>query len=281
MNPIQNPLFKEPVGASFKIKREKLGLSIDDVAKSLKFGTHLVNAMENEQWEKLGPAIYAKSYISSYIKLLGMDEAIKNEIPSLSTGTASLKTISPTRVETAGIQSKSILIIVTLLGLLTLLAYLYYNAPAADTQSIDSSIPLSVSDTPVLPSTQAVPAPVIATPAVSDSIAVTSESAAVNLPAQTLQPAAAGTAQLVVRTKQESWLEIRDAKNAVIFSELIPANQERTQALANIGKITLGNAANTELLINNSVQNISAFIKDDGVARFTVDANGNAALSTL
>lgn len=281
MNPIQNPLFKEPVGASFKIKREKLGLSIDDVAKSLKFGTHLVNAMENEQWEKLGPAIYAKSYISSYIKLLGMDEAIKNEIPSLSSGTASLKTISPTRVEPAGIQSKSILIIVTLLGLLTLLAYLYYNAPAADTQSIDNSIPLSVSESAVMPKAEAVPAPAIATPAVSDSVAIASESAEMNLPAQAIQPAAAGTAQLVVRTKQESWLEIRDTKNAVIFSELIPANQERTQALANIGKITLGNAANTELLINNSVQNISAFIKDDGVARFTVDANGNAALSTL
>lgn len=266
MNPIQNPLFKEPVGASFRSKREALGMSIDEAAKNMKFGTHLVQAMENEQWDVLGPAIFAKSYISSYIKLLGMDESIKNEIPTLSSGTPVLKAITQTRVEPAGIQSKLILAMVTLIGLAALLVFLYNRNPSVETAITDSSIPLSVSENTS-----------ILTPAALSSVNTALPATIANnnqLPLPPPQVVASAKPVLLVRTKQETWLEIRDINNAVLFSELIPANQERTQSLEKIGKITLGNASTVEFLINNSIQNIAAFIKNDDVARFTIDPNG-------
>jgi cytoskeleton protein RodZ len=272
MNPIQNPLFKEPVGASFRSKREALGMSIDEAAKNMKFGTHLVQAMENEQWDVLGPAIFAKSYISSYIKLLGMDESIKNEIPTLSSGTPALKTITQTRVEPAGIQSKSILAMVSLLGLAALIAFLYNRKPAVDTTTVDSSIPLSA------PVSVNVPAPVILNP--ENAVSPPVNTASNELPLSQPQAIALNKPVLLIRTKQETWLEIRDINNTVLFSELIPANQERTQSLEKIGKITLGNASTVELLINNGIQNIAAFIKNDDVARFTIDANGAVAAIT-
>lgn len=269
MDPIQNPLFKEPVGATFRNKREKLGLSIEDAAKSLKFGSHLVQAIEDEEWSKLGPAIYARSYVSSYIKLLDLNESIKHEIPNITSGAAPLKTITQARVEPAGIQSKSILALVTLLGLTALGAFLYFRSPAVEMAPIDSSIPLSVPapDAPPKPAATVVPAadstPVQASPA--DAV-----------PA--VQASAAGEAvpQLMVRTKMEAWLEIRDISGAVLFSELIPAGQERTHSLEKVGKITLGQAGSAELLINGGIRDLSPFIKDD-VARFTVDASGNPA----
>jgi cytoskeleton protein RodZ len=269
MDPIQNPLFKEPVGAMFRSKREKLGLSVEDAAKSLKFGSHLVQAIEDEQWAKLGPAIYARSYVSSYIKLLGLNEAIKHEIPNLTSGAAPLKTITQARVEPAGIQSKSILALVTLLGLAALGAFLYFRSPAVEMAPIDSSIPLSmpVPDAPAKPAAATVPAadsaPVLASPAGT-------------APATQAGPEAVADAQLLVRTKMESWLEIRGTDGAVLYSELIPAGQERTHSLQNVGKITIGQAGSAELLINGGVRDLSPFIKDD-VARFTVDASGNPA----
>jgi len=272
MNPIQNPLFKEPVGASFRSKREALGMSIDEAAKNMKFGTHLVQAMENEQWDVLGPAIFAKSYISSYIKLLGMDESIKNEIPTLSSGTPVLKAITQTRVEPAGIQSKSILAMVTLIGLAALLVFLYNRNPSVETAITDSSIPLSVSENTSIPP-----------PAEPSSVNTALPATTANnnqLPLPPPQVVASAKPVLLVRTKQETWLEIRDSNNAVLFSELIPANQERTQSLEKIGKITLGNASTVELLINNGLQNIASFIKNDDVARFTVDANGSIVALT-
>ena len=272
MNPIQNPLFKEPVGASFRSKREALGMSIDEAAKNMKFGTHLVQAMENEQWDVLGPAIFAKSYISSYIKLLGMDESIKNEIPTLSSGTPVLKAITQTRVEPAGIQSKSILAMVTLIGLAALLVFLYNRNPSVETAITDSSIPLSVSENTSIPTSAAPSSVNTALPATTSNNN--------QLPLPPPQVVASAKPVFLVRTKQETWLEIRDINNAVLFSELIPANQERTQSLEKIGKITLGNASTVEFLINNSIQNIAAFIKNDDVARFTIDPNGAVSAIT-
>ena len=267
MNPIQNPLFKEPVGASFRSKRETLGMSIDEAAKSMKFGTHLVQAMENEQWDVLGPAIFAKSYISSYIKLLKMDESIKNEIPTLSAGTPVLKAITQTRVEPAGIQSKSILAMVTLIGLAALLVFLYNRNSSVETAISDNSMPLSVSENTSIPSAAA-----------PSTAAPSSVNTALPLPPP--QVVASAKPVFLVRTTQETWLEIRDISNAVLFSELIPANQERTQSVEKIGKITVGNASTVEFLINNGIQNITPFIKNDGVARFTVDANGSIVALT-
>lgn len=267
MDPIQNPLFKEPVGATFRSKRERLGLSIEDAAKSLKFGSHLVQAIEDEQWAKLGPAIYARSYVSSYIKLLGLNEAIKHEIPNLTSGAVPLKTITQARVEPAGIQSKSILALVTLLGLTALGAFLYFRSPAVEMVPIDNSIPLSmpVSDAPAKPAADTFPA------AVSTPVQASLADAA---PATQAGTATEAVAQLLVRTKMEAWLEIRGIDGAVLFSELIPAGQERTHSLEKVGKITLGQAGSAELLINGGIRDLTPFIKDD-VARFTVDASGN------
>ena len=272
MDPIQNPLFREPVGATFRSKREKLGLTIEDAAKSLKFGSHLVQAIEDEQWGKLGPAIYARSYVSSYIKLLGLNEAIKHEIPNLTSGAAPLKTITQARVEPAGIQSKSILALVTLLGLTALGAFLYFRSPAVEMVPIDNSIPLSmpVSDAPAKPAADTFPA------AVSTPVQASLADAA---PATPAGAATEAVAQLLVLTKMEAWLEIRGIDGAVLFSELIPAGQERTHSLDKVGKITLGQAGSAELLINGGIRDLTPFIKDD-VARFTVDASGNPVAIT-
>jgi cytoskeleton protein RodZ len=277
MDPVQNPLFKEPVGASFRNKREKLGLSIEDAAKSLKFGSHLVQAIEDEHWDKLGPAIYARSYVSSYIKLLGLNEAIKNEIPTLSSGSVPLKTITQARVEPAGIQSKSILALVTLLGLAALAAVLYFRSPPVDVEiaPIDNSIPLSMPATE--PSTKAAAdataASLPATPAVTQPADAVGPTAT----GPNVQPATiAATPQFTLRAKTDTWLEIIDVNGQALFKELIPAGQERTQALGNVGKITVGKAGSAEFLINGGKLDLSPYAKND-VARFTVDGSGNPA----
>lgn len=276
MDPIQNPLFKEPVGATFRSKREKLGLSIEDAAKSLRFGSHLVQAIEDEQWEKLGPGIFAKSYINSYIKLLGLNDAIKQEIPSLSSGTVPLKTITQARVEPAGIQSKAILAVVTLLGLAGLSAFLYFRSQGMEQQPADDSIPLSV------PATEAPAKPVVTAPANTMPATLPPATAAESTlqSSDVIPPAAAQLAtapqQLLIRVKAETWLEIRDNAGAVVSRELIPAGQERTHSLEKVGKITLGRAASAEFLVNGNARDLTPFIKDD-VARFTVDASGNPA----
>src|SRR5574343_1797303 len=157
MDPIQNPLFKEPVGSLFRARREQMGLSHEEVAKRLKFSAHLVEAIESEQWEKLGAPIYAKSYITGYLRLLGLDEAIRDEIPNINAAPA-LKTITAARVEPAATSSKCMLAGLSILLLAALVAYLSLRQQPAESMSLDAL----VTDAAPAPSEAAVTPPAAA-----------------------------------------------------------------------------------------------------------------------
>lgn len=273
MNPIQNPLFKEPIGMTFKAKRENMGLSVEEVAKSLRFGTHLVLAIESEQWDKLGPAIYANSYLNSYIKLLGLNEEIRNEIPRLK-GEPALKTIGTEKIAPVGSLPKKILAFLTVSGLVALSAFLYSRyqpvevVSAPDTISLSASMPLETMQSKN-PITQAI---------VPESEIIT----ATELTEPTgskAEPTMLSNSEMTVNTMKEVWMEVRDSQNAVVFEELIPANQERSQSIKNVGKITIGNASNVKISINGVELTLTPFIIND-VARFTVDENGKAVALT-
>lgn len=258
MDPIQNPLFKEPVGSLFRARREQMGLSPEEVAKRLKFSAHLVEAIESEQWEKLGAPIYAKSYITGYLRLLGLDEAIRDEIPNMNAAPA-LKTITATRVEPAASPSKWLLAGLSILLLAALVAYLSLRQQPAESMSLDALV------------SAAAPAPSDATaPVAAQPVAIPGQNTAA--PAQPATPVAAG-AELQLRNSRESWVEIRATDNSVLYSGLIPAGQEFRHALDKAGRITLGNASTADVSIAGERRDLAAVVNND-VARFSVDAEG-------
>ena len=266
MNQMQNPLFKEPVGMTFKIKREQLGMSLDDAAKNLKFGAHLVSAIELEQWESLGPPIYANSYINSYIKLLGLNSEIRNEIPRFKSDSA-LKAVVTPRLTPSSSLPKAFLAIFIVCGLVAIIAFVYSrNQPAEElTPSIANSISAEIPNATMMaknPLTQ----PKVEAKAAS----LPAQTSAISLPVNT-----STLQEISVRTQTEAWMEIRDSNNAVVFNELIPANEERKQSIDKVGKITLGSASKVVLSINGNVQDLSPFAISD-VARFTIDQDGKA-----
>ena len=258
MNPIQNPLFKEPVGSLFRARREQMGLSPEDVAKRLKFSAHLVEAIESEHWDKLGASIYAKSYITGYIRLLGLDEAIRDEIPNMNAAPA-LKAITATRVEPAAASSKWLLAVLSILLLAALVAYLSLRQQPAESMSLDALV------------SAAAPVPFdSAAPAAAQPVAIPGQIAA-----SPTQPAAAMATgiELQLRNSRESWIEIRGTDNSVLYSGLIPAGQEFRHALDKAGRITLGNASSAEVSIAGERRDLAAVVNND-VARFSVDADG-------
>lgn len=261
MDPIQNPLFKEPIGSLFRARREQMGLSPEDVAKRLKFSAHLVEAIESEHWEKLGAPIYAKSYITGYIRLLGLDEAIRDEIPSMNAAPA-LKTITAARVEPAASSPKWLLAGLSILLLAALVAYLSLRQQPAESMSLDAL----VTATAPVPADPAAAAPVAAQP-----VAIPGQTAA-GTPPPTATAMTPGI-ELQLRNSRESWIEIRGTDNGVIYSGLIPAGQEFRHALDKAGRITLGNASSAEVSIAGERRDLAAVTAND-VARFSVGADG-------
>jgi cytoskeleton protein RodZ len=265
MDPIQNPLFREPVGESFRIKREQLGLSLDDAAKQLRFGSQFLQAIEHEQWDKLGPPIFAKSYINSYAKLLGINENIRDGIPYMPS-TPNLKAITPVKVEPARGGAKWLLAVACIAALIGAVYYFNRGQAPDESMKLDSLITVPAAKPAVVnkPAINGMQSTSIAIPAATTSVA---------------PPVMTATAEFKVKAVQNNWLKVVAKDNSVLFSAELKAGQEYTQKLDVIGQITLGNASTAEVSIGGVTLNIRALIRDD-VARFTIGPDGQPAALT-
>lgn len=268
MDPIQNPLFKEPIGSLFRSKRQQLGLSIDDAARSMKFSAHLVQAIETEQWQQLGAPVFAKSYVNSYIKLLGLNPAVLDEIPSM-TQVPTLKTLTTVKVESGSKGSKWLLGLLTMLGLAAIVAYfgLRQNPtePVAletlvSAPAVQDSIPVKPETAPVTDGTSAITQPDVQ-PGATASV---TEALATAVPAD---------AEIRITTTQDCWVEILDGQNAILFKGTLYPGQEIRQPMAKVGRITLGNAGSATLSVNGTARDLTPMIKGS-IARFSLDAEG-------
>lgn len=264
MDPIQNPLFKEPIGSLFRTKRQQLGLSIDDAARSLKYSAHLVEAIETEQWQKLGAPVFAKSYVNSYIKLLGLNPLVLEEIPSMAQAPM-LKSLTTVKVESASNGSKWLLGLLTVLGLAAIVAYFGLRQKASESVALDSLV--TVAAAPPVQSTSPASVPATIDPA---RIEPPTGDAAMAVPVAVAVPANAG---ILITSTQDCWVEILDADGAVVFRSMLSPGQEIRQPLGKIGRITLGNASSAVFSVNGAAQDLSPIIKGS-VARFRLDAEG-------
>ena len=73
--PVDDPLTGDAVdaGAVFKAKRNAVGLSIQEVAHSLKLTARLVAAIEANDRQRFPPTVYLRGFVRNYAKLLGLD----------------------------------------------------------------------------------------------------------------------------------------------------------------------------------------------------------------
>jgi cytoskeleton protein RodZ len=76
----QESLFADPVGLRFRHAREGKRWSREAVAQQLKLPVAVIEAMEREDWERLGAPVYARSFVTSYARLLGMPPEVVDEI---------------------------------------------------------------------------------------------------------------------------------------------------------------------------------------------------------
>lgn len=61
------------IGALLRRAREKKGWSTQDVSSRLRLMSRQINAIEEEEFSKLGPPVFARGFVRNYAKLLGME----------------------------------------------------------------------------------------------------------------------------------------------------------------------------------------------------------------
>lgn len=61
------------IGATLREARQRRGLSLDDVQKSLHFRVRYLTALEEEHWDLLPGEAYTKGFLRTYAEFLGLD----------------------------------------------------------------------------------------------------------------------------------------------------------------------------------------------------------------
>lgn len=112
------------LGPFLRHEREKMNLSQEEIAQKIRLRRFIVDAIENEAWERLPPPVFVKGFVRSYAKTLDLDE---QKVLDLYHRTAppAQQVLKPVEFARA---SHRVLILVLLLGVAALgcIAYFWY-----------------------------------------------------------------------------------------------------------------------------------------------------------
>ncbi|MDA0189024.1 MAG: DUF4115 domain-containing protein [Proteobacteria bacterium] len=305
----QAPEIFPGLGQMLREARERKGLSLGDVAQTLKLGVRQIQAIEADDWLSLPGQTFVKGFVRNYARLLGLDPAeVARELDRSFVSQPVTLDISPGTNESlpqAGQPYKRDILAVTagvVLVVLALLAYMFASASVIDrlTESWATLRGLVVPTPSAQPAGPAEPASLA--PAVSPE--VPSAGPAPLAPAATGQPAspAGGTGEASVSAAspvpvappaqpaaaaalpvagaentgvhltfaQPSWVEIRDGSGQIVFSQLNPAGTQRYVEGQPPLTLVIGNATHVTVKYKGQPVALTQRSKDD-VARLTLE----------
>ena len=298
---MQDQLFQDPIGLRLRQGREKAGLSIEQVGQQLKLPVAIVQAMELDDWPRLGAPVYVRSYLGSYLRLVGLPASLAEQAAQTKPAPALVAMGSSSRLRHALNRTVRNGVYLVMTGLLVVPVYFaarYYqdqnppqvltletSAEMVEAQALGAGNPTPTPDAPALaappPATDAVPGqdspalPETAAPAADAGMGPAPVMASMAPFTKTDTPAS-GTAPatgLVLRFRAESWVDVVDAQGARVERGLVEAGAERRYAAGQVARITLGNSDAVDVSFADKALDLSPY-RTANVARFTVSSDG-------
>lgn len=274
----QEGLFEDPIGQRLRAAREKCGLSQEQAGQQLRLPVAIIEAMEREDWQRLGAPIYVRSYLGSYLRLLDLPQELLQPVVAPAPTPALVPMTSRSRLRRTLDKSLRNVVYLVMTAVLVvpvvLVARHYQNAdrPLSLTLEPDASVLPALGSVQDPAGTVALPAPSVE-PASPEPVMASMAPVPNKAPTPELPAAVAGQDGLVLRFSGQSWLEVNDPQGRRLERALLDAGAERRYADGEVGYITLGNAAAVEVLHDGRPVNLEPF-RAANVARFTVSSGG-------
>ncbi|MBV8116396.1 MAG: helix-turn-helix domain-containing protein, partial [Candidatus Eremiobacteraeota bacterium] len=182
------------LGDRFRAAREARDLSLSDVAEQIRIRSVYLAAIEEENWKAIGAAVYARGFLRTYARFLGLDPEEVVAVFNASVGPAQEPATQPlpARIERSS-KRGSLLIWVAAAVAALLVAYVFYNALTLRQQG--APIAAVTAAPTVLPSISTSPG---ATAAAASALPMT--------PTPSASPGGANTLALVLSAP--SWLRV-------------------------------------------------------------------------
>ena len=272
-------------GTKLKAERERRGLSAQKAADEMHLDRWVIDALETDDYQRIGPTVYAKGHLKKYAALLGLPAAeilagFESRAPSRTEAPAagpsmllSTRDDSPSSRRLSLIQLGAGAAIALALGLLWWRPWHPHAKvpsaapPAASVQPAPADKP---TESGVLFDANAAPvAPALAAPApAADS------GAAVGTDAPTAPIPGAGRARLRLSFSANSWVDIHDASGKQTFAGNGLANSVKTLSGVAPLRVYLGFGSGVQLEINDRAVAIGPQFFAGDVARFEAGADG-------
>jgi cytoskeleton protein RodZ len=280
-----------PPGAKLKAERERRGLSAQKAADEMHLDRWVIDALEADDYTRIGPTVYAKGHLKKYAALLGLPAAEIlagyesrpiGPIEVISAGPSMLLT---TRDEGPAFGNWSPMQIVgCLLAALLLAGVLWWKpwhqrskapvsppvAAASETAAPDAS-----NESGIVSSATASPVPLKDTSSAPVAVQATESTAAAPASdAAAVPPPGAGRARLRLSFSADSWVDVHDAAGRRTFAGNGLANSVKTIAGAAPLRVYLGFGSGVQLEINDRAVAIGPQFFAGDVARFEAGADG-------
>jgi cytoskeleton protein RodZ len=291
------------VGLRLKAERERRGLSSQKAADELHLDAWVIDALEADDYLRIGPSVYAKGHLKRYAALLGLpaeeimagyESHAQPPRPAASQPANVRLRTDPPAVSDLPWPS----IVSSVAAVLLVVGLLWWkpwhrpaagpaaseslaakpSAPAAD-NATDSAVAevTSASSSPTFsPATAPTPAPSLAS---SAGLAPRGGAAATPGPQAAPSPkpdamAGMGRARLRLSFSADSWVDVHDAAGRRVFAGNGRANSVKTIAGVAPMRVYLGFASGVQLEINNRAVAIGPQFMAGDVARFEAGADG-------
>jgi cytoskeleton protein RodZ len=286
-------------GPRLKAERERRGLSAQKAADEMHLDRWVIDALEADDYKRIGPTVYAKGHLKKYAALLGLPAGeIMAGYESRPPGPIEITSAGPsmlltTREEGTSFGSWSpVQIFVGLFAAVLVAGVLLWrpwhqrakppvtSAPAAAASAAPTAQAtgetIDARDTPAAaetggPNAAAAPDTTGAAPSAGTASSTAASLGAAAAPGPT---PGAGRARLRLSFSADSWVDVHDANGRRTFAGNGLANSVKTIAGAAPLRVYLGFGSGVQLEINDRAVAIGPQFFAGDVARFEAGADG-------
>ena len=286
-----------PVGEQLRLAREARGLEVADIAQTLKLGPRQVEALEAGDWKGLPGNTFIRGFVRNYARLVQIDQAALMtlldgvlEVAVNSLGVSEMTPAAMPHSGTAGAQRSKLFVLIGA-GSVVLAALAYFLMPGdlsslrESTQSlldslarkepeVSTSAPAAGAPEPVFPpgaTPQQVMNPQVLAPAEVQTPSASGVSpSAVKSGEQESASAPANAPQMRFLVEKESWLEVRDRDNKVVFSQKLAAGTEQAMSGQGPLSVTVGYAPGVRVFWHGQAVDLAPYTRGE-VARLVLE----------
>ena len=258
------------VGEALADGRRALGLSVEDIARQLKFSVRQIEALEHGRFEQLSGPPFVRGMVRAYARLVRVDAdplvrrlAPRTAEPDQGNLAASLRKPIPFSDGAKRVNLVYAALSLAVLGVIGAVAWEWHGERSASNRLTfvrAAQVPLEPARAPV-----AVTGTELATVEPQPAAGLNESAAETEA-----SPAADGRRRLTLHFDRESWVQIRARDGRILLSQLNPAGTERVVEGRPPFDVVIGNAQHVRLRYDDRPIDLAPHVKVE-VARFTLE----------